>query len=92
MPFIVLVAPFVEVTTFPCKLAHSILLVVSVLTFIHVTRLIVVSLLPLAFAVLEAISELSYVDTTIFPFILALSLRFTLIVGASEAVAVCENI
>lgn len=68
---VTLVAPLVVVSAFPREHADSIFLVIFIEALIHVTILIIESLLPFSFAMFKAIFELSHVNASIFPFILA---------------------
>ena len=80
------------VSTFPGKHTHSILLIIFVLSFIHVALLIVESLFPFTFAMLQTIFELTDIYAAIFPFVLALPIRFSSNIYACVAVPVGEYI
>ena len=82
MALVILVAPLVVVAGLPCEHAHSIFLIVFVGAFVHVAVLVIKSLLPFTFTVLQTIFEFSNVDALIFPFVLALTIWFTIDVGA----------
>ena len=92
VPLVVLVAALVVVATLPGEETHTILLVIFVGTLIHVAVLVIESLLPLAFAMLEAIFELANVDTTILPFVLTLALWLTHVISARKAISVCKDV
>ena len=82
VPLIVPVAASVVITGLPREHTHAILFIVLVVALIHVARLVIKSLLPLSFAMLETIFELTYVDAEILPFVLALTLWFTQDIGS----------
>ena len=82
MPLIVLVAASIVIAGLPREHAHTILFIVLVVALIHVARLVIKSLLPLSFAVLETIFELTNVDAEVLPFVLALTFWFTQDIGS----------
>ena len=71
MSLIVFIAAFVKIARLPCEHSHAVLLVVFVAALVHVAILVIKSLLPFSFTILQPIFEFSDVDATIFPFILS---------------------
>ena len=92
MSFIIFVASFIMISTFPGEHTHPILLIILVLTFIHVALLIIEPLLPFALAMLQTILELSDINAAVLPLVLALGLWLAHDVGACVAVAVREDV
>ena len=71
MSLIVFIAAFVKIARLPCEHSHAVLLVVFVAALVHVAILVIKSLLPFSFTILQPIFEFSDVDAAIFPFILS---------------------
>ena len=79
---VILVATLVIVAGLPCEHAHTIFLIVFVRAIVHVAVLVIESLLPFTFTVLQTVFEFSNVDTLVFPLVLAMTIWFTIDVGA----------
>ena len=92
MALVILVAPAIIVARLPREHAHTILFIVLVAALVHVAGLVIESLLPLSFAVLEPVLELADVNAQVLPLVLALPLRLALVIGACEAVSIGEDI
>ena len=92
VPFVILVAAFVDVAGLPGEHAEAVFLVIFILTFIRVAILHVDLLTPAALAELHTVLEVTHIVTPVFPLILAEAVRLPSLVLPSIDVAVGEDV
>lgn len=90
--FIVFVAAFVHVSTFPGESPKSVFLIVDVLSFIVVAVGRIRTFFPFTMSVFHSVFELAYIDGGVFPFVLARSTRLTIHILTYVRISVCKNV
>ena len=92
LPLILIIVPFINITTSPSKNAFAMLSVVYVISFIHITILNIPRTPPFTFSMLFASGKVASINLACGPDVLAFAVRFSICVLTSIHISISKAI